>query len=516
MKKYKLIKKPKKSKFRFRPQKVKTKTNATLQEFQKVMKQIELFDRTRKRLKAKRKIRPENKKPEEIKLKEDVQKPIFSETLNPSHIDRVPNLFQDYKYQKINDQLEKYKKLFSVQQAISNKKDEKVNQIASKSKNIEEEKKKLEDILTNEKKKNSNYLDSLRTMYKTKYPKWNNLKKVGFDNYKQTVTKAEKERAQKIIPDITPKTTVDELYEKVLKKALEEGNINDINELDTKVREIYKSFLQSTEITETPPNVITHPPENKEVIVDIPTEVKQERSDLPDNNEIFQKLVQTMTLTPEKVKPLGFDDKTPQDKLKGKLDGLNEEQLQELVDTIGAGQFKNTHSKALWNYEIDKILKPYRKRGYLGCFSIDEIHTIKHSSYKLRKHGFSFIMNTGKRDEEGIHWIAVIYDENNKSIYYCDPFADEPSDLFLEEIKPVIDAMKLSYYLKLKINGVVLQDGRKGNCGWHAIGFIDRYYNETQDFKELTHFTEERKIPIGENVVKKEEKKFGYIINNDR
>lgn len=165
----------------------------------------------------------------------------------------------------------------------------------------------------------------------------------------------------------------------------------------------------------------------------------------------------------------------------------------------------------LYNDEIDDIAEKIDlfANGYVGTFPVDHISRIA-KVVKPNTSKFGFIFNTDRSDEKGKHWIACCYIANEQEFDYYDSLGGDPSEEFMTEIKPVIDALKLPYYLKFKINKIPRQDASQ-NCGYHALLFLHDMLVKGIAYKFASGYNAVRK---GEGAVKSfkdEMKRFGYI-----
>ncbi|EGG14909.1 hypothetical protein DFA_10782 [Cavenderia fasciculata] len=79
-------------------------------------------------------------------------------------------------------------------------------------------------------------------------------------------------------------------------------------------------------------------------------------------------------------------------------------------------------------------MKPYKKYGWSGVFSADEVDLARPTlDGKL-----SFIMNLDKSTEPGSHWVACYIDTiGSKSLEYYDSFGEDPSEQFMIDIKKI-------------------------------------------------------------------------------
>lgn len=180
----------------------------------------------------------------------------------------------------------------------------------------------------------------------------------------------------------------------------------------------------------------------------------------------------------------------------------------------------NNAKEGITDRRIDKIMKKLGayKHGFQGSIAADEINIIKPTMEP-----FSFIINNGKRNEDGEHWIAVYVDPKyNKSLEVYDSFGRESitSDknkfgkIFMGDIKTLIDKLKLPYLLKFKENLIPNQSAKTGNCGYFSMRFIlnriaGRSFKEASGYNDLKSIVNEKESEI--TIFKKGLKKFGYI-----
>jgi len=166
-------------------------------------------------------------------------------------------------------------------------------------------------------------------------------------------------------------------------------------------------------------------------------------------------------------------------------------------------------STGLWSDEIDKIMDKYKKRGYKGTVSIDQIGNIQ---FNPKDKHISFIMNTTpSTSNKSGHWIAVYMNHDN--LEYYDSFGDDPGKQFMKNIKPLLQRWSPNKYLQFKINRVKKQNGNSNNCGYFAIKFLqDRYAGK--HFKDCTDFKIIEDSIKGEKEIRTFKKKlvdFNYI-----
>jgi predicted nucleic acid-binding Zn-ribbon protein len=168
------------------------------------------------------------------------------------------------------------------------------------------------------------------------------------------------------------------------------------------------------------------------------------------------------------------------------------------------GQGKNSDG-GLWNDEIEQIMKPYLKHGFVGVYSIDEMDQIP------KQKEMSFVLNTEPSTKRNGHWVGVHASaDKDMSVEYYDPFAEEPPKAFLKGIKKIADRISPDIYLKLKINRIKSQDDRSDSCGWLACQFLVNRM-KGKPWKECSGYSDVRKSEKSVKMMKKKYKEFGYI-----
>lgn len=156
----------------------------------------------------------------------------------------------------------------------------------------------------------------------------------------------------------------------------------------------------------------------------------------------------------------------------------------------------------LFTSQIDKIMKPWRKKGYIGTYAIDQIKNLDPGRHKK----FGFVMNLDKSSKPGSHWVAVFVDtKHDMSVEYYDSFGEEPPKEFLKNIKILIDRLGINVYLKMKINRIVQQHANSKNCGWFALRFLMHRF-DGKDWKFCSGYKD-----LDEKAINKFKKKFDFI-----
>jgi len=109
----------------------------------------------------------------------------------------------------------------------------------------------------------------------------------------------------------------------------------------------------------------------------------------------------------------------------------------------------NSNNEPLSNFQLDDKLKDVK--GYLGCFSRDEIPTLKP--------GQSIIINLEPHTESGSHWVCLICRPNNN--IYLDSFGVAPPEEVLK-LRPG----------KTLYNAQQYQELTSSRCGMFCAYFI--------------------------------------------
>jgi hypothetical protein len=193
---------------------------------------------------------------------------------------------------------------------------------------------------------------------------------------------------------------------------------------------------------------------------------------------------------------LEINDKTVQDRIQH-----YEEQFM-----IGHGK-SAAEREALNTDQINEIMQPYRPH-YLGTIARDEWDKLSPASHQ----GMSaWIMNTDKIGNPGTHWVAFLMDLDRHTIEYYNSFGDDiPADVLVSVKEFLAKNNPTKQYLKLKVNRIVDQDAKSGNCGWFCCKFIiDRFRG--RPWRECTKFDDH---VHGEEAImrwKKEHGEYEYL-----
>jgi hypothetical protein len=165
------------------------------------------------------------------------------------------------------------------------------------------------------------------------------------------------------------------------------------------------------------------------------------------------------------------------------------------------GQGKS--NDGLTDRQINHMMKKYKK--YSGCWGADEMNQIP-----IKKQ-MGFVINTQPRRKGTGHWVGCYIDTvKGMSVEYYDSFAEQPSKTFLKGIKIIIDKLDPSVYLKFKINKIKEQKVSSGDCGFHAVSFLQNRFKAVP-FVECTGYSNFKKGINDVKKVKKDFPSFNYI-----
>jgi len=186
-----------------------------------------------------------------------------------------------------------------------------------------------------------------------------------------------------------------------------------------------------------------------------------------------------------------------------KEDILNEQQQQQIQQIQEQGNGKNVNDFGLWNYQIDKIMAPFKL--YIKAIILDELDDMIKYIYDNKILIGSFILNIGN------HWTAIYFDfEKEFVLEYYDPFAEPPKNIIIKSFKDLILKFNIEVFVKFKINKIQQQNIKTSNCGWFSMYFlIMRYNNYT--FKYITKFKNIKQDELNIEQLKDKYDKFGFL-----
>jgi hypothetical protein len=230
---------------------------------------------------------------------------------------------------------------------------------------------------------------------------------------------------------------------------------------------------------------------------------EQKAVDLIDTSDL-KKVRDALANTPAIPRGEAFDGfRVKRGRKKRKLRQEGEERKDD--DDSDDDQAGGNTGRGLYDSEITEIMKD--DPTFSGVIAANEIGSLP------VKPKASFILNLDPRSKPGSHWVCCKIDSKfDKSIMYYDPFGDQPSPLFMKDIKTYIDKLKLPYMLKMKINNVKNQDINSDNCGFHCINFLQKI-RKGETFKQATGFKDQDNSVEMEkeaNALAKQ-KGFGYV-----
>jgi len=167
------------------------------------------------------------------------------------------------------------------------------------------------------------------------------------------------------------------------------------------------------------------------------------------------------------------------------------------------GNGKNNNDFGLWNYQIDKIMEPFKL--YIKAITLDELDDMIKYIYDNKILIGSFILNIGN------HWTAIYYDFTNEFVLeYYNPFGEPPKSIIIKSFKDLILKLNIEVFVKFKINRVQQQNIKTSNCGWFSMYYlIMRYNNYT--FKYITKFKSVKQEEQNIEQLKDKYDKFGFL-----
>jgi hypothetical protein len=124
----------------------------------------------------------------------------------------------------------------------------------------------------------------------------------------------------------------------------------------------------------------------------------------------------------------------------------------------------------LSNIDIDNLVEKMNIPNFKGCFYKDKLFNIESNS--------SYIINLNSELDEnnkinkGSHWVALVTDDNNKSIYFDAYGVSAPT-----EIKNLIKSSQYKFAETRKN----IQSLMSNLCGFFCLGFI--YFLNVSQFK---------------------------------
>ena len=177
----------------------------------------------------------------------------------------------------------------------------------------------------------------------------------------------------------------------------------------------------------------------------------------------------------------------------------------------GEGAYTN-YNDGLYENEIENILMEKTGGKYIPVIANDEVSTLKRFINKDTDQ-FGFVVNTDNSTGSGKHWRAVYISRPDKSVEYYDSLVSIPDKQFIKGLKELVEKMEDDVYYKLKINMVKDQSDDTSNCGFYAIGFLDKRFNG-KSFKDASLFSKLNMKEYKDDTIKGEkeiEKYKNYI-----
>ena len=112
--------------------------------------------------------------------------------------------------------------------------------------------------------------------------------------------------------------------------------------------------------------------------------------------------------------------------------------------------------------DIATVLRkdPFARRVFRGVYPRDKLPS---SPVTIARHPSAFIINTDTSRGAGIHWTAVYFFGNGKSVFF-DSFGRPP--------QPDIERFILKNSFSYRFNNRLLQDMLSSACGLYVIYFV--------------------------------------------
>lgn len=168
----------------------------------------------------------------------------------------------------------------------------------------------------------------------------------------------------------------------------------------------------------------------------------------------------------------------------------NEDSTMKMIESgfTGSG---NNESHALWNDEIEKIVKKKIKDDYVPVIARDQTNDL----LKYVRNGmpdFSFVINTAPSTSDGStdgHWRSVYINNNDdyQSAEYFDPLVSTPEPSLLNIMRKICKIINPQKMFKFKNNSLKTQADTTNTCGYHAVRFLE-LRNNNVPFSEATGY----------------------------
>ena len=175
------------------------------------------------------------------------------------------------------------------------------------------------------------------------------------------------------------------------------------------------------------------------------------------------------------------------------------------------GQGKYSYDEGTNNFQLDDIMKPFRKiLNYKGCISFDNIQDLL-SSFSIHdiNNSFCFIFNILSSDSlehETGHWCCVLYSGEEAECCIYDPLGETNTKSHIYKImENFIKEEEPETYIKMKLNGKVEPDDST-QCGIYCVRYL--YLRALgASHKEASAFNKED----DQNILNKIKMKFNYV-----
>lgn len=274
---------------------------------------------------------------------------------------------------------------------------------------------------------------------------------------------AKEEKVEKLVTKIAESGMTLEQYRKKQKEKKEDSEDEIENlDLDSEMKKVKP--LSPKEALE-----FDKEDDNKKEEIPKEDDKKEEIEPQTPMKKIQKKIAELRSPTKYTVKELTLDDPLTEGEEEPEEEELEKKEKKVKKEKKPKkAKGKNSSSNGLYDNEINEMMMPYRKKGFLGTIAADEIPKL------LPKVGFrkkvSFIMNTDKSSGPGKHWQGI--NITPETIEFYDSFGDPPTKQFMKDIEPLIKQIHPNKYLKFVQNKIKVQDDRTSNCGYFSVKWL--------------------------------------------
>lgn len=176
---------------------------------------------------------------------------------------------------------------------------------------------------------------------------------------------------------------------------------------------------------------------------------------------------------------------------------LSGQTIGQIVEGFQGGSGLVDGRPGLFNSDIARLMRRFKKKGFAGVYPIDRLGEIK----VTKGAPLSFILNTVPHDVEQGHFVAVMVDLNRETLEYYDPFGAKPIRGFAAAIRPVLAAIGMPHP-QYKVNRLRNQSWSSANCGYFAMHFLLRRYHGAT-FREASGYDQAISVMKSEEAIRR-------------